>query len=413
MTVLAVDPELTFSQSEIKPVTGEYVCAVCHSDLTVQHIQGDSRVFIMCPEHGNVCLCGRVMRSTVNILLQAGSQEYYSMIASMPDLYANLWVAGIPREQAGKIARESVCGLCGGEIVMQVILDSLTNTIDPERVSLICRAGHGNVGLNGIGFVAKASLPHVPPVEWRRIARLRSGRELGDIAPVLSDSASFDKLGVITVRDRMTETLSTHFNVIFFGDRTSAERFKERLGDKPSRLQVRIPSPTFGGIVRESLECYRKGALIAKAVNAFDEWVWQYYRDPDTHEIEIRGGTPLTLDGQRLSSQPVQPGQVLYHDANGSPRKVQRVLRMRFVLPQLAEEKIVGYFDASFRDSDADTISSGVRIIESTAKEHGFMLSEIPLVLSVDAEQGVGVAVDPDWLEGVSMEMAGGFGDSF
>lgn len=53
MTVLAVDPELTFSQSDIKPVTGEYVCAVCHSDLTVQHIQGDSRVFIMCPEHGN------------------------------------------------------------------------------------------------------------------------------------------------------------------------------------------------------------------------------------------------------------------------------------------------------------------------------------------------------------------------
>jgi len=174
-TTQTISKELTFPQSDTRIILEDYVCAVCHAELAIQEIENDERVFIICPEHGNVCICGRVMRSSASMQHELSFREYYSIVAAMPDLYGEIWKQGIPLEQARRISSDSVCALCGDSLIMQAIFNSQTKRIESDLVNLICRGGHGNIGLNGIGITSKKNYAFIPPIVYRRITRLRTG----------------------------------------------------------------------------------------------------------------------------------------------------------------------------------------------------------------------------------------------
>lgn len=87
---IRVTEDETFSQAEAPRVLREFVCAVCHSDLAIVYVKADWRVMVICPEHGNVCKCGRVTRSTVNIESEKAYRKYQSVIRNLPDLWGEL-----------------------------------------------------------------------------------------------------------------------------------------------------------------------------------------------------------------------------------------------------------------------------------------------------------------------------------
>jgi hypothetical protein len=147
-TVPEIPHDLTFSQSQIDSVLGDYVCAVCHADLEVQYILNDSRVIIFCAEHGNVCQCGRVTRNTVSIEHERGFRAYHDVIRNLSDLWGVLADEGFERERAAGIRKHYVCAVCGSPLNIYARPD------DPRmnQVNIGCDR-HGNI--NACGHIRK------------------------------------------------------------------------------------------------------------------------------------------------------------------------------------------------------------------------------------------------------------------
>jgi len=93
--------EDTFSQWDAERVIEKYVCGVCWGELAIVYIPGDNRVFIVCPEHGTVCLAGRVTRNTVSIAYEMASIRYKEAIKNISE-----WACLVPppreRKPVGK-----------------------------------------------------------------------------------------------------------------------------------------------------------------------------------------------------------------------------------------------------------------------------------------------------------------------
>lgn len=95
---LMLDHDETFSMAEFKRICDEYVCAVCHANLTPMFAEARDRVLIICLEHGNVTHCGRVTRSTVSIEMERAHRKFKDVIRNLPDLWGEL--APQPRTQS-------------------------------------------------------------------------------------------------------------------------------------------------------------------------------------------------------------------------------------------------------------------------------------------------------------------------
>lgn len=80
----------SFDQAEAQQVTREFVCGVCHGDLTILPGKGHWRVLVVCLEHGNVTRCGRVTRATVDIESARSMSKFHSAIRNLPDLWGDL-----------------------------------------------------------------------------------------------------------------------------------------------------------------------------------------------------------------------------------------------------------------------------------------------------------------------------------
>jgi hypothetical protein len=93
---IAVTEDDSFDQTEAPQVLREYVCGVCYGELTIVFAKAHWRVLVVCPEHGNVTSCGRVMRSTVNIEMERSLSKFYSVIRNLSDLWGEL----IPKRQS-------------------------------------------------------------------------------------------------------------------------------------------------------------------------------------------------------------------------------------------------------------------------------------------------------------------------
>lgn len=114
---MQIEYDETFTQAEAPDVIQEYVCAVCHHDLEAVYLNGESRVFIVCPIHGSVCQVGRITRNTVSIEDERAHLQFSHAVLMLPDLWPEVLQAGMNRETAMKIQYTDVCAV-GGETLM-------------------------------------------------------------------------------------------------------------------------------------------------------------------------------------------------------------------------------------------------------------------------------------------------------
>lgn len=96
------DDDNTFTQDEAPRVMKKYCCPVCWGELAEIYIQGEARVVVACPVHGNVCEIGRIMKSSVDLMLQHAHFQYGVVIRNLPDLWGNL------REHQPKTERQNL-----------------------------------------------------------------------------------------------------------------------------------------------------------------------------------------------------------------------------------------------------------------------------------------------------------------
>lgn len=89
-TTVIVTEDDSFDQTEAPQVIREYVCGTCHGELTIQFARAQWRVLVVCPDHGNVTKCGRVMRSSVDIEMERASSKFNSAIRNLSDLWGSL-----------------------------------------------------------------------------------------------------------------------------------------------------------------------------------------------------------------------------------------------------------------------------------------------------------------------------------
>lgn len=89
-TAIILSEDDSFDQTEAPQVLREYVCGTCHGELKILFAKAHWRVIVICPDHGNVVKCGRVMRSSVSIEMERASLKFSSAIRNLPDLWGEL-----------------------------------------------------------------------------------------------------------------------------------------------------------------------------------------------------------------------------------------------------------------------------------------------------------------------------------
>lgn len=135
-----------FSEFDAGLVKSYFVCAVCWGELAIMKVSGDRICIVVCPEHGNIELCGRVTRNTVSIEIERGYRQYHEVIRNLQDLWGHLAQKGFEWAQSARLRKDYVCGTCGGKIYQELI-DG-----DRDFVNLVC-IRHGNI--NQAGYVKK------------------------------------------------------------------------------------------------------------------------------------------------------------------------------------------------------------------------------------------------------------------
>jgi len=137
---IVLDADHSFTPAEVQGVIENYVCAICHAELAEIHPDGELRRIIVCPEHGNVCDCGRVTRATVNIEYERAYKSYHEVIRNLSDLWGHLAQQGFDREQSKIITKNYVCAICGGTLYMYLRPDNRFGDI----IDIKCQS-HGNI----------------------------------------------------------------------------------------------------------------------------------------------------------------------------------------------------------------------------------------------------------------------------
>lgn len=138
---LVVGLDDSFTQSESRGIVESFVCAVCHGDLHEIFVPNSPRVLIVCFEHGNICDCGRVTKTTVSIEIENSIKRFYGAVLALADLWPELIENGFSREHAERFAKSHVCAICGSFLVMQY-----KDIRDKTRgYDLVCSRRHGPI----------------------------------------------------------------------------------------------------------------------------------------------------------------------------------------------------------------------------------------------------------------------------
>ena len=404
-----IDAEKTFTPVQAEIVVKEYACAICYGRLTMRHIPNESRMFVECPLHGNVCDCGRVTHATAAIALENAYKGYYKAISAFPDLWGGLWKQGVKRDHAAKIVHESVCALCGRMISMSLILKSGEKRINTENVTLSCPT-HGDVGTNGWGFVKTKDYKFIPPIEEK--AALRAAASRGPL--VVPDASNtddipvrpfFTKLGSVGIGDRFEKSATDHFTVVFIGKKDNSEsKFRRLYKKNPDELNIRLPGRTLTDIFYMPYQCYRQGGLVASAETSNSGHLqWKYFRDPETFEVEISGGIARTMRGSRMLDARVETDQPIYQDANGNDHFIKASAKLQMCISELTEingTPNVGYFELNLNtESDINTLYTELLQHEKIGLKQGLNLAGMKFVLS-RRQDDTGYAVHLDGLIG-------------
>ena len=84
------DYVIGFEPWEVKSVIENYVCPVCHGALVAFDIPYERIYIIVCPEHGNVELIGRIRRESVDIQMESEHRDFGTVIRNLDDLWGEL-----------------------------------------------------------------------------------------------------------------------------------------------------------------------------------------------------------------------------------------------------------------------------------------------------------------------------------
>lgn len=139
---LVVSLDDSFSQNEAPDIIEHFVCAVCWGDLHEVFVPNSPRVLIVCFEHGNICDCGRVTKTTVSIEMEEAIKRFYGAVLALPDLWPELVERGFSREHAERFAKSYVCGICGRFLITQ--LDLAT-----QKYDVVCSGRCGSIHMTG------------------------------------------------------------------------------------------------------------------------------------------------------------------------------------------------------------------------------------------------------------------------
>ena len=84
------DYVIGFEPSEVDDVITNYVCPVCHGQLTAFNVPIERIYIIVCPEHGNVETVGRVRRESVSNQMEQEKRQFDIVISKLPEFWGEL-----------------------------------------------------------------------------------------------------------------------------------------------------------------------------------------------------------------------------------------------------------------------------------------------------------------------------------
>ena len=84
------DYVIGFEPWEVKEVTTDYVCPVCHQQLVAFNVPMDSIYIIVCPEHGNVESIGRVRRESVSREMEQAHRNFDKVVNNLSEFWGEL-----------------------------------------------------------------------------------------------------------------------------------------------------------------------------------------------------------------------------------------------------------------------------------------------------------------------------------
>lgn len=215
---------------------------------------------------------------------------------------------------------------------------------------------------------------------------------------------AFMKLGMIRKGEKRTITKQgkngpyeveipvdlDYFRVVFSPGKQSAEierAFREAYGDRPQELNVRFADASVGEVWDANYECYKQGGLIAKAGTNESGAYWIFYRDPDTAEVLVRNGSPVSEEGLKFFEKPIDLSAPIYRTSKNEPVCLEPVGRLQVVIPEVSH-LAVGYFvfqPGSPRD--IRNISSELAMYAAMASSYGNTIAGIPFVLGRRKEE--------------------------
>lgn len=208
--------------------------------------------------------------------------------------------------------------------------------------------------------------------------------------------AAFMKIGKIAKGDRLGKNGAPrdldHFRIVFKESSISKlleARFTEKYGKEPRAINIRFAANTPEEVWDANYECYKGGALTAKAGSNESGLYWIYYRDPQTNEVWVRGGQAVTSAGREWLSKPIDIETPIYYNSKGEPYFLQVYGRLQCVIPELTRidtpegpRAVVGFMEfAPHSPIDVRNISAELAMYQELAKAAGRTISGVPFQL--------------------------------
>lgn len=209
--------------------------------------------------------------------------------------------------------------------------------------------------------------------------------------------AAFMKIGKIKKGDRGGKNGAprdlNYFRVVFQESNISSlleERFSQVYGLETRAINVRFAANDPSEVWDANYECYRAGALVAKAgVNESGPY-WIYYRDPASNEVWVRNGSAVTSAGRDFMEQPIDVLAPVYHTREkNEPVYLHTYGRLQCVIPELTRvdtpqgpRAVVGFMEfAPQSPIDIRNISAELAMYHELARAAGRTINGIPFML--------------------------------
>lgn len=216
------------------------------------------------------------------------------------------------------------------------------------------------------------------------------------IAGLTNTPAAFMKIGKIAKGDRGGTNGAPrdldHFRIVFKESELSKlldAKFLEVYGKTPRAINIRFAANNPIEVWDANYECYRAGALMAKAGSNENGLYWIYYRDPETNEVWIRNGQAVTSAGREFMMKPILLEEPVYRSKKDEPYYLQAYGRLQCVIPELTRldtpsgpRAVVGFMEFTPHSPiDIRNISAELDMYNNLARAAGKSISGIPFQL--------------------------------